>query len=244
MSRWAAAKNFLLHRKAAQAKVEMQMARAPMLELPELLAPEGIEPDADWSDLADNSQPAANAKTHTETTSTTPVVAQTVVAAVPAPPRVLDERPTMESIIEIAKINPKSSNQLGASATSQRSVVNSIAEQDTTQSLSQVEIVVDNGQSARRVEAIRNSSSEPVQAILQEPATEVPPSTVEFARATNADLAKSCVLKSPVPQLLAKDQDSQPAVAPVATEDVPNITLNRQPRSSRRLNVLDPKYVR
>jgi NodT family efflux transporter outer membrane factor (OMF) lipoprotein len=251
MSRLAAAKNFLLHRKAVQPVVEPQLARGPMLELPELLAPEGIEPDADWSDLADSQQISPDENRYVRAPGKIPTNAQAADTTVPSPPRVLDAPRSTESVIEIAKINSKSSSQLEASTVPKRSGIDPIEEQATARSPSQVEIVFSkSGQSARRVEMIRASSSEPAQAIVQDQLAGVPQSSIEFASPTTARLQKSCILKSPMPQPLAKEPappkqlDEQLAITPIPGADVPSITFNRQLRSSRRLGVLEPKYTR
>jgi hypothetical protein len=209
-----------------------------------------MEPDADWSELADSPPVSSSDKRYVRTPDQTPINAQATATAMPSPPRALEAPRSTESVIEIAKINPKSAGQLEASTIPSPSGVNPPAEQHTTHVPPQFEIVFSNGRSARRVEAIHSIPGEPARGLVQESTPEVSPSKIEFASATKASLEKSCLLKSPIPQPLAKEPapakqlDDQLAITPVAGEDVPSITFNRQLRSSRRLGVLDPKYTR
>ena len=280
MSRLTIVKNFLLHRKAVEAKLEPQIAQIPSLEFPSLITPEGIEREADWSDLEDTSwaapsekrysRTASEARTNSHSAATTTVPLQPRVlcecpptesvieiarinpnsrtasetrtnshsaatTTVPSQPRVLCECPPTESVIEIARINPKSSNRLEACTVSQPLAVDSNAEQEVPRLPSQFLIVFSNNQSAPRAQEFRNSSAEPLEEFAQSQSSEVPPS---LAAVTNDNVEKPRILKSQyVPQ-------QQLATTPITEGDVPNITFNRQTRSSRRLNVLDPKYTR
>lgn len=250
MSRLAAAKNFLLHRKAAQPPVESQLPRGPMLELPELLAPEGIEPETDWSELADASSNRPIEKRYAGAESKAPTKTLGADSMAPAAPSVFDESRPAESVIEIAKINPGSATHLATPAVQKPAGIDHASEQDTDRSPSQVEIVFSkDGQSARRVEAINASSGGPVPELLQDRLADVPKSRIEFAGPSRASIEKSCILKPPTPQPLAKQPapvnqlDDELAITPISGENVPSITFNQQPHSSRRLGVLDRNYT-
>jgi NodT family efflux transporter outer membrane factor (OMF) lipoprotein len=247
-SRLAALKNFLLHRKAIQANAEPQISQDPLLQLPELLAPESIEPDADWSDLAEASPTTPREKQYVGTPVSAPTSAPLAIAAAPAAPRVFSEQPTTESVIEIAKIKADSASRSEARIALQSIPVRSNPARDLTQPPSQVEIMLFNTRSSRRVEAIDPTEPLPDRGTRESP--EVSPSTIAFAPVANARFQKPRILKPQAPQPLAiettqaKQPDDRLAVTPLAGDDVPNITFDRQPRSSRRLNVLDPKYIR